>query len=164
MVEVVVVGAVNRVPGEDDGGAFESVGEIGGGEGDIHGRLGGAHFCDGRASYVVAGCYPVVVASVGGGVRVGCLDEVGGQLVADAGRAVGLHIAVGGEGVVMVEIVVVGIVNRVPVDDDGGAFVSVGEVGGGGGGNRGPVCRECRQVDWRHSRRREVNNRCCCRR
>ena len=33
----------------------------------------------------------------------------------------------------MVEIVVVGIVNRVPVDDDGGAFESVGEVGGGGG-------------------------------
>ena len=133
MVEVVVVGAVNRVPAEDDGGAFESVGEVGGGGGNVHGRLGGALFGDGRAAYVVAGCDPVVVASVGDGVRVGCLDEVGGQLVAEAGRAVGLHMAVGGEGVVMVEIVVVGIVSRVPVDDDGGAFESVGEVGGGGG-------------------------------
>ena len=33
----------------------------------------------------------------------------------------------------MVKIVVVGIVSRVPVDDEGGAFESVGEVGGGGG-------------------------------
>ena len=98
MVEVVVVGAVNRVPGEDDGGAFESVGEVGGGGGNLHGRLGGALFCDGRASYVVAGCYPVVVASVGGGVRVGGLDEVGGQLVAGDGRAVRAHFTVGGEG------------------------------------------------------------------
>ena len=41
---------------------------------------------DGGASSPVAGCYPVVVASVGVGVRVGGLDKVGGQLVAGHGR------------------------------------------------------------------------------
>lgn len=130
MVEVVVVGAVDRVPCDDSGGILEAPGQVGGDEGNLRDRSGGAFSFQGGASSVVAGRNPVIVTAAGTvGVDKGSPAEVGGHLFAEHIRPVGLHVARGGEVLVMVETVGVGAVDRIPAEDNGGAFVRVDQVG-----------------------------------
>lgn len=98
------------------------------------GWRGGAPTIYGRTPSPVASRDPVEVESVRGRtVDVGGFKEVGGQLVAEGGRAVRVYCAQGAEIGMMVEVVVVGVVDRVPGEDDGGILASVGEVGRGEG-------------------------------
>lgn len=124
MVEIVVVGAFDRVPSEDYGGTLGCVDEVGGGQGRILDRSGGAFDLEGRASCAAACGYPVVVVCVEriagvveAGVRVGRFDKVGGEKFAGCGGAVGMPDAEIDEGVV-VEIVVAGTFDRFPTYDE----------------------------------------------
>ena len=65
----------------------------------------------------VAGHNPVVIAPAGRiGVKVGCLDDVPGQLLAETRTAVPIQSAPGVEGVVVVDVVVVSAGHGVPCD------------------------------------------------
>lgn len=97
-------------------------------QGDASGRPERALTFEGRAADVVAGGDPEVGAFFGVDVGVCRFGEIGGEEVAEAGRAVRSYIAICGERLVIVEVVVVCAVDGVPVQNDGGAFECVSQV------------------------------------